>query len=104
MFATRELTRLQLRKAELLSEGDALRGKLVQEWADIRPAISWVDGTVGLVRRFQPLLLAAAPLLGFWVARRGAPRRGLWRIVRVGWRAWRAAAAVWKTSRFLRTD
>lgn len=96
MFANRELTQLNLRKAELLAESDALRGKLLQDWASVQPAISWLDRGIGVVRRSKPLLLAAAPLLGFWLTYKRGSGRGWWRKLLVGWRLWRSAAAVWK--------
>ena len=102
MFAGRELAQLQLRKAELLDESDSLREQLTEDWARIRPTVTWVEGGVSLVRRSKPVLLAAAPLLGFWLARNGKPRRGWWRTLRAGWRVWRTVAAVWKTSQFIR--
>ena len=102
MFAGRELAQLQLRKADLLAESDSLREQLIDDWARIRPTVSWVDGGVSLVRRSKPILLAAAPLLGFWLARNGKPRRGWRRTLRVGWRVWRTVAAVWRTSQFIR--
>ena len=104
MFANRELAHLQLRKSELLAESDSLREQLIDDWARIQPAVSWVEGGVSLFRRSKPILLAAAPLLGFWLARNGKSRRGWWRTLRVGWRVWRAAAAVWKTSRFIKSE
>ena len=104
MFANRELAHLQLRKARLLDESDALREQLIDDWARIQPTVSWVEGGVSLVRRSKPILLAAAPLLGFWLARNGKPRRGWWRTLRAGWRVWRTVSAVWKTSRFIRSE
>jgi hypothetical protein len=97
MFANRELTRLSLRKAELLADSDALRGKLLQDWAKLRPTVAWVEGGMRLTRRIRPLLLVAAPLLGFWLARKGqSGLGGWWRKLLVGWRLWRSVAAVWR--------
>ena len=64
MFDTQELTQLNSRKAELVAESDTLRRALLQDWAKLRPAVSWVEGGASFIRRTRPFYLAAAPLLG----------------------------------------
>ena len=94
MFGNGELARLTVRKAELLAASEAHRQELLANCARLQPVLAKVETGVRLARRIRPLLLAGAPLLGFWAARRG--RGGAWKKLRVGWQVWLALSAVWK--------
>jgi hypothetical protein len=94
MFGNGELARLTLRKAELLAASEARRQEMVANCARLQPVLSRVEAGVRLARLLKPLLLAGAPLLGLWAARKGGS--GAWNKLRVGWRAWRILSAVWK--------
>jgi len=96
MPGTGQITRLSLRKAELLAESDAIRQGLRANWVTLRPAISWVDGTMAFIRQVKPLCLVAAPVLGILVARRPKAAWGLAGRLTTGWRLWRAAKAALK--------
>ena len=96
MFGNRELTRLNLRKAELLAESDAIRRGLEANWAQIQSVISWVEFASSFIRQIKPLCLIAAPLLGIWVSRRANSNSGLWSKMRLGWRLWQAVVVAWR--------
>ncbi|HEY2953399.1 MAG TPA: hypothetical protein VGK40_12495 [Verrucomicrobiae bacterium] len=97
MFGNGELTRLTVRKAELLAASAAHRQELMANCARLRPVVSRVEAGVRLARLIKPLLLAGAPLLGLWAARKG--RGGLWNKLRAGWQAGLTLSAVWKSFR-----
>src|SRR2546430_2336714 len=97
MFATRELTELEARKAVLLAESEIKRQELLGDVARLRPVVSSVELGVGLVKRLQGPLSLAAPLLGIWAARKKSRRPGLWTKVAFAARLFWALKTAWKS-------
>ena len=94
MFGNGELTRLAARKAELLAESRAHREALIADCTRLQPVITLAENISSVVRRVLPLCLVAAPLLGFWAARKGTG--GFWGKLQSGWRLWQTISELWK--------
>src|SRR5438876_7794484 len=61
---------LEQRKEELLARSHVYRQSLEAEFRDIRTATAWVPKSVKVVRAVYPILLLAAPLLGYVFGRK----------------------------------
>src|SRR6266853_1408440 len=58
------------RKRELLARSELYRQSLEAEFRNIETATAWVPKTVRMVRAAYPVLMLAAPLLGYAFARK----------------------------------
>lgn len=96
MFGTENLTRLSARKTQLVAESDAIRRELQANCAKLQPVVGWVDAGTALVRQLKPVLLVAAPALGFLAVRKAGLFSGLARRMITGWRWWRVVKAALK--------
>ncbi len=96
MSTTAQLTELQRHKHALLAQSELYRGMLQLEYARLEHNLAWVDGGLRLVKSFSPWLALAAPLAGYFLARKRSGRRGLWL---KGWAAWRLLRRVWPALR-----
>lgn len=66
MFGYGQLTRCQVRKADLLRQSAANRLALVEEAQNLRPVVVWVDLGIGVARKVGTAWSALAPLLSLW--------------------------------------
>jgi len=93
------------RKRELLARSELYRQSLEAELRNIETATAWVPKTVRIVRAVYPVLMVAAPLLGYAFARKkrrssngeaSAPAsRGLAATAWAGYRLFRKIKPVW---------
>jgi len=75
MFGQAKLADLQIRKQMLLIQADAQRRLLVVDAKSVATSLHWVETVHRVWQQIKPLALMAAPVAGFFVARRG---RSLW--------------------------
>ena len=94
-----ELEKLQQRKQSLLIESELHRLTLATDLTALRASTAWVDQGVGLLRQAQPILLAAAPILGFLLAGRGEKKTSLLQRALSFLQISRNVAGVWKSFR-----
>jgi len=93
------------RKRELLARGDLYRQSLESEFRNIETATAWVPKTVRMVRAAYPVLMFAAPLLGYTFARKkrrasngeapAPPARGLVATAWAGYKLFRRIKPIW---------
>ena len=70
MLGYGQLTRCQVRKADLLQQSAANRLALVEQARNLQPVVVWVDLGIGVARKARPVLSTLAPLLSLWGARK----------------------------------
>jgi hypothetical protein len=75
MLGRQKLTSLNLQKQVLLVESDLNRISLQAELQNLLSTTSWVSEASRVSRRFTPLLIGLAPLLGFFLTKNRGPRR-----------------------------
>jgi len=96
MSATAGLTELQKHKQALVAQSELCRAMLQVECAQLEHTLAWVDGGLRLAKSFSPWLALAAPLAGFFLARKRSGLRGLWL---KGWAGWRLLRRAWSALR-----
>jgi hypothetical protein len=98
MFGQTRLTELQARKELLLFEARVERELLALEAQNVAHALRWIEPVHRAWLHIKPLAWLAAPVAGFYLARRG---RSVWswasRLVNVGRWASRILS-VWRLS------
>lgn len=95
----RELARLHERKRTLIQESDAQREVLAGELEALRESFSWVEKAGSFLRQARPILLAAAPVAGFLLARRKGGKLSLLRQAFSAFQAVSFVAKAWKQVR-----
>jgi hypothetical protein len=70
MAPKREITSLDEYKRELLARSEVYRQTLALQRAELQSSFAWVPRSVGTVRSILPLLAVAAPIAGFFFARK----------------------------------
>jgi hypothetical protein len=70
MAAKREITSLDDYKRELLARSDLYRQTLTLQTQELRSSVAWVPRSLGMVRSIAPILAVAAPIAGFFFARK----------------------------------
>jgi len=70
MAAKREIGSLEEHKRELLARGEAYRQALGFQVKEFQSSIAWVPRSVERIRSFGPILAVAAPIVGFFFARK----------------------------------
>ena len=68
-MASAEVKSVEEQKRELLARSQQCREALMADCGEAVSALAWVPKTVQLVRSISPVLLVAAPLVG-WLARK----------------------------------
>ena len=68
-MASTEVRSVEEQKRELLARSQRCREALMADCGEAAAALAWVSKTVQVVRSISPVLLVAAPLVG-WLARR----------------------------------
>jgi hypothetical protein len=96
MFGYREIETLKNRKEELLAQSAVNRHLLAVESQSFKARLAWVDIGIGWARKTRPAWIIAAPLLGFWVARKAASGSRLWRKLAFWWPLLRQAKTILK--------
>ena len=86
MLYTSEMNELTARKRLLAMESELNRQALRQETANIRDTLGRWKETVGAGRAAYPLLLAAAPVAGWFFSRKAGRWAGLASKALIGWR------------------
>ena len=76
MFGQTRLKELRSRKELLLVQADAHRQLITLDAQNVVHALRWLDSVHRAWQRFKPLMRMAAPVAGFYMARKG---RSLWR-------------------------
>jgi len=76
MFGQRQLNELHARKELLLVQADAHRQLIALDAQNIVHALGWLDSVHRAWQHLKPLASMAAPVAGFYAARKG---RSLWR-------------------------
>ena len=94
MFWQTRLNELRSRKELLLVQADAHRQLIALDAQNVVHALGWLNTVERAWQRIKPLASMAAPVAGFYMARKG---RSLWRwaalLVEVGRRARRILSA-----------
>lgn len=100
-----EMTVLEQRKRELLARSEFYRQSMGADLQNIRSATSWVPVGIKAARAIYPILMTAAPVLGFFFSRRRhrgenkSNGRGLFAKAFVGYRLFRKVKPVWDSLR-----
>ena len=100
-----EVTPLEQRKRELLARSEFYRQSMAADLQNIRTATAWVPLGIKAARSIYPILMTAAPVLGFLFSRnrRGAEKnsngRGLFAKAFMGYRLFRKVKPVWDSFR-----
>ena len=76
MFGQTRLKELHARKELLLVQADAHRQLIALDAQNVVHALRWLDSVHRAWQHFRPLASMAAPVAGFYMARKG---RSLWR-------------------------
>ena len=76
MFGQTQLNELRSRKELLLAQADAHRQLIVLDAENVVHALRWLDSVHRAWQNLKPLASMAAPVAGFYAARKG---RSLWR-------------------------
>ena len=96
-----EVTLLEQRKRELLARSDFYRQSMAADLQNIRSATSWVPVGIKAARAIYPILMTAAPVLGFLFSRKrrraekNSNGRGLFAKAFAGYRLFRKVKPVW---------
>ena len=99
-----EIANLQERKRELLRRSQSYRESLDSDLQEVKTATAWVPKTIRVLRAAYPVLLVAAPLLGYAftkkrrqgpVSAEPSPRRGMLASALAGYRLFRKIKPVW---------
>jgi hypothetical protein len=96
MFAHEEMNALQSRKQELLLQSEVNRRMLARDSKRLQATLAWADSGIDLARKINPAFMIAAPLLGFWLARRAASGSAPWGKVAFCWQLFRKASSILK--------
>jgi hypothetical protein len=99
------------RKRELLARSELYRQSLESEFRNIETATAWVPKTIGIVRAAYPVLMVAAPLLGYAFARKkrrssngeASTSRGIIASTWAGYKLFRKFKPVWDQLRSWRS-
>jgi len=106
------------RKRELLARSALYRQSLESEFRNIETATAWVPKTLGMVRAAYPVLMVAAPLLGYAFARKkrrspngeapssnsASASRGIVATAWAGYKLFRRIKPVWDQLRAWRSE
>src|SRR3954470_15149573 len=98
-----EMTALEQRKRELLARSEFYRQSMGADVEQIRHATAWVPKGIKAARAVYPILMTAAPVLGFFFSRRrhrpeknsNSNGRGLFAKAFAGYRLFRKVKPVW---------
>ena len=80
---------LEAQKKLLVVQSDIYRCTLSLQCARIEASMAWVDHTVSFIRSVYPLMILAAPILGFAAVKRRSLLRNLWVKALFGWQLYR---------------
>ena len=94
MFGYHEIETLSSRKQALLAQSGINRRLLVLESQRLQSSLAWVDRGIGLARKARPAWIIAAPLLGFWFARKVTRRSYWWAKLAFFWQLFRRASSI----------
>ena len=78
MFGQTQLNELRSRKELLLAQADAQRQLIALDAQNVVHALRWLDSVHRAWQHVKPLASVAAPVAGYYMARKG---RSLWRWV-----------------------
>jgi hypothetical protein len=70
MAGKREITSLDAYKRELLARSEVYRQSLALQTQELQSSVAWVPRSLGLVRSVAPIFALAAPIAGFFFARK----------------------------------
>jgi hypothetical protein len=70
MAGKREIASLEEYKRELLARSEVHRQNLALHTKELQSSFAWVPRTVGAARSIAPILAVAAPIAGFFFARK----------------------------------
>lgn len=70
MFGDQEIEALERRKLELVERSARQRAQLEADVQKLQPVLSWIETGSRLARQAGPLVIAASPVLGWWLARK----------------------------------
>ncbi len=70
MIRNQELERLHIRKLELLAQSQSNRAQLAATWARLRGPASTLERGISFFRKTRYLWMLAAPVLGFFAAKK----------------------------------
>ena len=96
-----EVTALEQRKRELLARSEFYRQSMGADLQNIRSATAWVPRGIKAARAIYPILMTAAPVLGFLFSRRrhraekNSNGRGFFAKAFAGYRLFRKVKPVW---------
>jgi len=80
---------LEARKKLLVVQSDIYRSTLSLQFTRIETSAAWLDRTLSFIRSTYPLMMLAAPILGFAAVKKRSLLRNLWVKGLFGWQLYR---------------
>ena len=89
MFVIPERKHLEAQKRLLLIQSEIYRCTLSLQYARIEASTAWFDRALRFVRQTYPLIMLAAPILGFAAVKKKSLLRDFWIKGLFGWQLYR---------------
>jgi len=89
MLVIPERKNLEAQKKLLVAQSEIYRSTLSLQCARIEASMAWLDRALSFIRSTYPLMMLAAPLLGFAAVKKRSLLRNLWVKGLFGWQLYR---------------